>query len=470
FDFIRYIEKLKKYDTDFGEAAKVGENDDTVRIMSIHKSKGLEFPVVFLAGAGKGFNKQDSRGKILIDEELGIATDFLDPKLKIKASTLKKNVLSRRSDLESMGEELRILYVAMTRAKEKLIITAGSKYLESRLEKFGNLPDSAFVGTGLPFTYLSAANSYLEWILMAARKAGNSMEISRVPISELVQAEIRHREEKADVYAMLQMLRETDGDCGDFGPMLDYQYPYTADIALHAKMSVSELKHQGQFADDEESDVLPTIPEFMRKCEQMKNLTEEESVEPSLEDADLPRFHGTENAGTYRGTAYHRVMELIDFTSVREKKDVYRELKRIREAEMMDERALNLVRADKIWNFFQSGIAKRMQTADAQGLLRKESQFVIGIPASLMDEADSDEPVIIQGIIDVWFEEDGELVLVDYKTDRVEEGNEQMLLDRYQIQMVYYAQALQQITQKKVKEAVIYSLALQKEVTVDILL
>jgi len=450
FDFIRYIEKLQKYDTDFGEAAKIGENDDIVRIMSIHKSKGLEFPVVFLAGAGKGFNKQDSRGKILIDETLGIATDFFDPDLKVRSSTLKKNVLSRRSVLESMGEELRILYVAMTRAKEKLIITAGDKYLDNKLEKYGNLPDSALVGDGLPFTYLSTANSYLDWILMASQKAVGSLEISRVPIRELVDAEVKRREEKAGTYAMLKMLRETEGDCGDFCSMLDYQYPHMADITLHAKMSVSELKHQGQFADDEESDFLPTIPEF--------------------KNADLPRFRGTENAGTYRGTAYHRVMELIDFASVREKKDVYRELKRIRDAEMMDERALNLVWPEKICKFFESDIAKRMCKADEDGQLRKESQFVMGIPASRMDEADSDEPVIIQGIIDVWFEEDGELVLVDYKTDRVEEGNEQMLLDRYQIQMVYYAQALQQITQKKVKEAVIYSLALQREVEVPILL
>ena len=125
FDFIRYIEKLKKYNTDFGEASRSGEHDDAVRIMSIHKSKGLEFPVVFLAGCGKKFNRQDARGRILIDEELGIAADFFDPEKKVKAPTLKKNVLARRSNLENMGEELRILYVAMTRAKEKLIITAG---------------------------------------------------------------------------------------------------------------------------------------------------------------------------------------------------------------------------------------------------------------------------------------------------------------------------------------------------------
>ena len=123
FDFIRYIEKLKKYNTDFGEASRSGEHDDAVRIMSIHKSKGLEFPVVFLAGCGKKFNRQDARGRILIDEELGIAADFLDPVKKVKAPTLKKNALARRSNLENMGEELRILYVAMTRAKERLTMT-----------------------------------------------------------------------------------------------------------------------------------------------------------------------------------------------------------------------------------------------------------------------------------------------------------------------------------------------------------
>lgn len=303
---------------------------------------------------------------------------------------------------------------------------------------------------------------------MAAQKSVGSMEFFRIPISELVEAEVRHREEKVGTYAMLQMLRETKGDCGNLCSMLEYQYPHAADITLHAKMSVSELKHQGQFEDDGESDFLPTIPSFMGKY--MQEGETGEQGEPRLEDADLPQFRGTENAGTYRGTAYHRVMELIDFTSVHDRKDVYHELDRIREAKMMDERALNLVWGEKIWKFFQSDIAKRMQEADEKKMLHKESQFVIGIPASLMDEADSEEPVLIQGIIDVWFEEDGEVVIVDYKTDSIKEDEEQVLLDRYQIQMLYYAQALQQITQKKVKEAVIYSLALQKEVKVNIVL
>lgn len=460
FDFIRYIEKLKKYNTDFGEAARAGENDDTVRIMSIHKSKGLEFPVVFLAGAGKTFNRQDSRGKILIDEELGVATDFFDPVLKVRASTLKKNVLSRRSNLESMGEELRILYVAMTRAKEKLIITAGDKSLEKKLEKWGSMPKSAFLGDGLPFTYLSAAGSCLEWILMASKNAKDSMEISKVPIRELVAAEAKSREEKAGTYAMLKLLRETDGKSGDFGEMLKFRYPYEEDIALHAKMSVSELKEHGQFIDDAESDFLPTIPEFLRRAEQKE--AEDGAWEESAK--------GSGGAGILRGTAYHRALELMDFQAVHSRRDVYRELKRIRESEKMDPAALGLVWAEKLWGFFESGTAARMRQADEEGKLHRESQFVMGIPARLMDEADSDEPVLIQGIIDAWFEEEDGIVLVDYKTDRIGEGEEQILLDRYRIQMIYYAQALQQMTEKKVKEAIIYSLTLQKAVSVPILL
>ena len=269
---------------------------------------------------------------------------------------------------------------------------------------------------------------------------------------------------------MLHLLRETDGSGEDFGAYLNYQYPYQADITLHAKMSVSELKHQGQFADDEESDFLPTVPYFMRGSEHEKEADMEPENKNDAGEIEVPKGVKALNGGTYRGTAYHSVLELIDFQAVRERKDVYRELQRIRENRLMDVRALNLVWGDKIWTFFTSKIAERMKLADANGVLRKESQFVMGIPARDMDEADSDEPVLIQGIIDAWFEEDGELVIVDYKTDQIEEGEEQTLLDLYQIQMVYYAQALKQITQKKVKEAVIYSLALQKEVVVPVVL
>ena len=183
FHFIKYIEKLKKYNTDFGEASTAAEGGNTVRIMSIHKSKGLEFPIVFASAMGKQFNKQDTRGKILIDPQFGIGADYLDSETRLKAPTLKKNVLKRRMDLENLGEELRVLYVAMTRAKEKLILTASDKNLESKLEKW---KESLFeTEGGLPFTLLSLASSYLDWILMAIAQGGCRIRVRETMAKEL---------------------------------------------------------------------------------------------------------------------------------------------------------------------------------------------------------------------------------------------------------------------------------------------
>ena len=451
FDFIRYIEKLKKYNTDFGEASRSGEHDDAVRIMSIHKSKGLEFPVVFLAGCGKKFNRQDARGRILIDEELGIAADFFDPEKKVKAPTLKKNVLARRSNLENMGEELRILYVAMTRAKEKLIITAGDKYMDNKLEKWGGIP----AGGALPFTTLSAASSYMDWILMASNGAKNTLDVKNVPVKDLLVEEAKNQEEKAKIYLELEQLRKAQPE--KIPGLIGVKYPYAADLALHAKMSVSELKEQGQFVDDAESAFL------------IKNVREKEDSEiiDKMSDTAAEEKARIKRASD-RGTAYHRALELIHFAEISGYDDIVKELDRIREEKRMQETAIDMVYPGVLTKFFHSDIAARMKQADRNGKLRKESQFVVGIPAREMNKADSDALILLQGIIDAWFEEDDGLVLVDYKTDRVKEGGENILLDRYQIQLFYYAKALAQITGKKVKEAVIYSLALQKEIPVPI--
>ena len=151
FHFVRYIEKLKKFDQDFGEASG-NEGREGVRIMSIHKSKGLEFPIVILAGLGKRFNKQDAYSQILLDPDLGAAADCLDLKLRVRIPTLKKQVLKRRMELETLGEELRILYVAMTRAKEKLVMTGTDKALETKWEKWS---DISLWNRQLPYTVLS---------------------------------------------------------------------------------------------------------------------------------------------------------------------------------------------------------------------------------------------------------------------------------------------------------------------------
>lgn len=267
--------------------------------------------------------------------------------------------------------------------------------------------------------------------------------------------EAKNQEEKAKIYLELEQLRKAQPE--EIPGLIGVKYPYAADLALHAKMSVSELKEQGQFVDDAESAFL------------IKNVREKEDSEiidnrsdtASEEKARIKR-------ASDRGTAYHRALELIRFAEISGYDDIVKELDRISEEKRMQETAIDMVYPGVLTKFFHSDIAARMKQADRNGKLRKESQFVVGIPAREMDKADSDALILLQGIIDAWFEEDDGLVLVDYKTDRVKEGGENILLDRYQIQLFYYAKALAQITGKKVKEAVIYSLALQKEIPVPI--
>ena len=196
FHFVRYIEKLKKYDTDFGEAS-LGDESNSVRIMSIHKSKGLEFPVVFLAGMGKKFNKQDAYGQLLLDADLGAAADEMDLNLRTKAPTLKKMAIRRRMELESMGEELRVLYVAMTRAKEVLVMTGTDRSLENKLEKWDQL---SLTDGQIPYTVLSGANSFLDWVLMAkAAVPAGHMEVKQVQLTHLIGRELQRQLEKKNV-------------------------------------------------------------------------------------------------------------------------------------------------------------------------------------------------------------------------------------------------------------------------------
>ena len=444
FHFIKYIEKLKKYNTDFGEASTAAEGGNTVRIMSIHKSKGLEFPIVFASAMGKQFNKQDTRGKILIDPQFGIGADYLDSETRLKAPTLKKNVLKRRMDLENLGEELRVLYVAMTRAKEKLILTASDKNLESKLEKW---KESLFeTEGGLPFTLLSLASSYLDWILMAIAQGGCRIRVRETMAKELLGQEIsRQVQQKLTKDMLLGMdtsqktLWEEALGLSDeayraqLEKLASCRYPWQDDLRLNTKLSVSDIKKEGEEESLEESAFLPTIPKF---------LSDEKD----------------EGQGARRGTAYHRAMELLEFHKIRTKQDIREQLDRFAEEGRMTADARALVRESVIWPFFQSNLGRRMADAQREGRLKKESQFVIGIPAREIGDWDSDELVLIQGIMDAFFEENGELILVDYKTDYAEQ--EETLIERYKLQLDYYRRALMQMENKPVKETLIYSFRL----------
>ena len=455
FHFIRYIEQLKKYNTDFGEASTVGEGENTVRIMSIHKSKGLEFPVVIVAGMAKSFNKQDVYSKLLIDPDLGIGTDHLDLEQRTKTTTLKKQALRRHMEVESLGEELRVLYVAMTRAKEKLIMTAADRYMQNKIDRCINVP---LVDGKVPYTILSQAGSYLEWVLMSMTEPNpGRCTWQQVLLMELVGAELTQQITKKMTKEELLQFDTSKVYSKEYREqlerVLEFQYPHMADLTLHTKMSVSELKHPGQNLDDEESvewfpadgnadpkvvDFLPTIPDFMKT---------EETVE-----------------GSYRGTIYHRVLELLDFTMADSKEQIQGQLDQFEALEKVKAEDLKLVEAGVLLKFFQSPLGRRMSSAATQKGLYKEQQFVLGMSARDMGVARSDELVLIQGIIDAYMKEPDGLVVIDYKTDHVRHAQEQELVRRYHRQLEYYQRALEQMTGMKVKEKVIYSLTLQKEI------
>lgn len=483
FHFIRYIEKLKKYDTDFGEANVAGEQADTVRIMSIHKSKGLEFPVVFLAGMGKRFNKQDAYGAVLLDADLGLAADYLDLKQRLKMPTLKKQALKRRMELESMGEELRVLYVAMTRAKEKLIMTATDRSLGSKMEKWAQVP---LADGAIPYTILSAAGSFLDWLLMSA--CDGTIRKRQIPLTGLVGMEIRRQASRqVSREELLTLDTDTVYDpvaARQLADALNYQYPYGGDTGLYAMLSVSELKKQGQVGQDEEEIGRGRILGGGEEARILGDVWTDGvgEVGPERAGAVGGREAGLERAGTVggrkvgmeragavgaaRGTAYHRALECLDLGKLHSREDVGAALKSLLETGYLEREAYDALDEMVIFTMLNSPLGQRMAEAQRDGRLHREQQFIIGIPAREMGRGDSQELVLVQGVIDAYLEEEDGLVLIDYKTDRVPGGRagRECLAERYRQQVAYYQRALEQLTGKKVKENIIYSLTLQESV------
>jgi len=457
FHFIRYIGNLKKYDTDFGEASLLGQHDNTVRLMSIHKSKGLEFPVCIVAGLGKKFNLQDTADRIIEDPVLGIGADCIDPARHIRGATLKKNVIAWRMKSESLGEELRILYVAMTRAKEKLILLGTSRDLKGRREKVALLCGRGNSKAGM--TAVRSAQNELDWILMSMEGNEDSCGITVNPVSP---GEFSGRSGEKETKAaerkerLQRPLSEAVPGEGDF-PYLDAVYPHQADVDLHAKMSVSELKERGQNEDGE----LSAVPAFLSGN---GSGAEGEKSGSGSTAAGAKDAEAQAKKAAHCGTVYHRVMEKLDYSRACDKDAFLLFLKDLREKNVLTGEEISCIVPEDFVIFAGTELGKRMAEAFRKGKLKRESQFVMTLPASETDSRIlSDETVLIQGIIDAYFEEGDGIVLVDYKTDHVSSGEE--LKDRYGIQLKYYARALEMMKKKPVREKIIWSFALKKAIS-----
>ena len=442
FHFIRYMEQLEKYDIDYGETGASDENADVVRIMSIHKSKGLEFPVCFVSGLSKRFNRQDSAAPVLMDMDLGLAIDWVDPTARIRHTTLKKNVLARKLNADSMGEELRVLYVALTRAEEKLILTGTCK--EDKLPQ----EDAAQGAYGYSALRLQEASSYYDLVLPAWQSVGRRLQICTQ--EELLQAELVCA---SLGYNSRQKLFEDAGkepEAAEIALCERLQKPYAHEnlAGLFVKTTVSELKKEGMQEEAAEGltlfpeeEVVPYLPQFVRE--------QEETV-----------------SGTTRGSAYHRLLEIFPFErqetwTAAKIRTVIEECKTDRRLSEEYAAAINVY---KIRAFLQTPLAARMAKAARSNRLHREQPFVLGLSANRLNtDFPEDETVLIQGIIDVYLEEEDGIVLADYKTDLVKDPKELIL--RYRVQLDYYEEALVRLTGKCVKEKLIYSFGLEQEIT-----
>ena len=462
FHFVRYMDQLEEYDVDYGEAEVLDENADVVRILSIHKSKGLEFPITFVAGLSKQFNMKDVNQSLIVDMDLGLGTDYVDPERRLRNKTLRRLALSAKLREDILAEELRVMYVALTRAREKLILTAT---LDNAAEKWDYYRESGV--DRLTYLDFMEAGSFLDMLLPVLGRT--SIRVTTVREEELQaegmkeQLKLYDRRERLNrlMQAELQPESRTGMWPGDPDALkklkerLNTPYQFSELAGLYTKTTVSELKIAAMADRDEEAyhtfeekEIQPYIPAFKRG---------EEKV-----------------SGTVRGNAYHRVMELIDFEklmgeavesgSISPQKllsalDLFLEDQVVRKRLSREYR--DAVRDRRIVGLLLSPLGYRMWQADRAGKLYREQPFVLGIDAGRLSAGlPETETVLIQGIIDVFFVEEDGLVLLDYKTDSVDTMEE--LWNRYETQMDYYREALQKLMGLPVKERILYSFHLEK--------
>lgn len=478
FHFIRYIENIEEQEVDFGEANILDENADVVRIMTIHKSKGLEFPICFVCGLSKQFNQMDIRQGILMDVDLGVGVECINPVLRTKRKTFRKNIVAQRMKEDTRGEDLRVLYVALTRAKEKLILTAYQDDIGKKLSGFMHI--SMEDEQKLPYSIIMSANSYLDLILAALIRhscmsefldeAGFGGEHYELPYQDIpIKFTLYTDEENAGESikeqgqaAALEEELEHSGEHADYElekelqAKLEYEYPHKNLEGLTVKTTVSELKKAGY----EEA------------------MEEAASLYPQERESYIPRFvSGSEEVmGTQYGTAVHKIMELMSYSEkyLEESTDYSEAIQEEMNSWLLEglvrKEDIECVDIKNIERFFHDEIAGRMVKACSSGKLYREQPFVLGIPADkLKDTFPSEETVLIQGVIDVFFYEENEagedeIVLLDYKTDRVMNIDE--LSKRYKTQLDYYEKALTEITGHRVKERIIYSFCKHKAIKV----
>ncbi|MGB9678851.1 MAG: helicase-exonuclease AddAB subunit AddA [Thermoanaerobacteraceae bacterium] len=467
FNFINFINKLKVSSKDMGSAKILGENENVVRIMSIHKSKGLEFPVVIVAGLGKQFNLKDLNKTILYHHLLGFGPEVVDYKKRISYPSIVKEGIRGRIKLESLSEEMRILYVAFTRAKEKLILVGSIKDIKNTVVKwYQNLVSDE----KLPQYQVLKAKNYLDWIgpaiithsdLENLRKLAGIDQIYKFDENSRWKIKLWNKNMLTKNISNFKydqdILKELDDvstnvynyDLYDLiSKKLNYIYPYKEATKLPAKLSVTEIKRMlnEEVLDDEttsifQNDVLKT-PAFL---EGEKKIT-----------------------GAERGAIMHLVMQKLNLNYLNTTEDIIKQINDFILKEIITEDQAKVINIKQIKAFFESPLGNRMLKAKN---ISREVPFHIELSSTqiyknLPSEYEH-EFIQVQGIIDCFFEEKDGLVLLDYKTDFVKKGREKEIANKYKIQIDLYSRALETLTGKKVKEKYLYLFQTMETVLLD---
>ena len=455
FYFLRYMEQLRTYEVEPVNGVLKEEGGDQVRIMTIHKSKGLEFPVVFVSGLSRRINLMDTNRPALFSPELGVGLEYVDLTARMHHASLLKKAIREQMKRETLEEELRILYVAMTRAQRKLILTGMTK--ETAIEAAG--------GWKLTLERKLAARSFMDWLLPLLPE----LPVRKVHFHEL-EEEFKPRQETKTALSLEEYMQqdEMQADTSPVEKTFSFVYPHREAFAWKRKYAVSELKSLSMTPVDGEEEFMELPPARpgghvgeAGKGGTAKTVVAEadKGAAGGRTDEEIPRPQFLKEAepeavGAARGTIIHKIMEQLPFGKIHTKKDLFDALQQIEK----EYPACEKISMKRVYRgaeaFLFSDIGEKVRRMDREGTLRKELPFTVGLPAG-----DGDR-IVVQGVIDACGEAEDGLWLIDYKTDWISEGEEGLLLDRYKMQMVYYKTALEQILSKKVTHSYIFSFAL----------
>ena len=487
FAFLQYIDRLRTSGAKVGEAKLVGGSENLVSIMTIHKSKGLEFPIVFVCNANKQFNNRDLIKNVLMHHELGLGPKYTDLETNILYETLPFEAIKRRITSENISEEMRVLYVALTRAKEKLFITGTVKDLDKEVQKWSQFAIRETTGI-LPLG-LKKSPSYLNWIGMSLFahskfddlrdrmgmgqfylfKGEGDWALNVIPAIQLIE-EQQTLEEKVEAREFILDHWNVDEAYSEHKALiynrLGYTYPYMKATTMPVKVTVSDLKKQAMLEVYEESKHT-----LGGEDEQTEEIITESELSYSFDDKVIPRFMRQEEnmQATVRGTLIHSVLEQIDFIQCKSADLIMAELDRLVETGKLHEEAARIVDVCKLERMATSTMIERMEKSKH---VWKEKAFVYLLPANEVDETyDLEEEILLQGVVDTCFIEEEGLVIIDYKTDYVDgrklKASIEKIKRRYQVQLDLYARALSEITGLPVKEKCLYLYHIDEWITLD---